>query len=64
MLYSHHHMASKKQAKSKEGYSIREVRSLTSGAVQEAVEDLRARLRAAWKKRAAAERRIRHGTAV
>jgi hypothetical protein len=55
-------MAAKKKAK--QGYSIDEMRAFTDALLRGAVDDLRVRLKAAWKKRAAEDRRVRHGTSV
>jgi len=45
-----------------EGYSVSEMRVLTNRMIDESVERLRRRLRAAWKK--AGARNVRHGAAV
>jgi len=55
-------MAGKKRAK--EGYTIAEMRALTDKMIDESTERLRKRLREAWKKRAAKDRRTHHGIAV
>jgi len=55
-------MTAKKRVK--EGYTIAEMRLLTDKMIDESAERLRKRLREAWRKRAAEERRTRHGIAV
>ncbi len=57
-------MAKKKVPKGKESYSLEEVRILTDKYIDEAADRLRIRLREAWKKQAATERRTRHGITV
>jgi len=52
------------KANVKEGYSLEEARALTKQYIDQSMERLRIRLRAAWKKQAAENRKIRHGIAA
>lgn len=54
----------KRGKKIKEGYSLEEARVLTNQYIDESMERLRIRLREAWKKQAAEEKKIRHGVAI
>jgi len=54
----------KRKKKIKEGYSLQEARALTNQYIDESMERLRIRLREAWKKQAAEEKKIRHGITV
>jgi hypothetical protein len=54
----------KTRAKIKEGYTLEEARALTNKYIDESMERLRVRLREAWKKQAAEEKKIRHGIAA
>ncbi len=47
--------------KQKEGYTLDEARALTNQYIDESMVRLRLRLREAWKKQAAEEKKIRHG---
>ena len=52
------------KGRAKEGYTITEMRVMTDEMIDEATDRLRKRLKEAWRKRAAGERRARHGIAV
>ena len=52
----------RKKAKITEGYSLAEMRVITDRMIDESVDRLRKRLRAAWKK--AGARNVRHGATV
>ena len=54
----------KKKKKIKERYTLAEARALTDQYIDESMERLRIRLRAAWKKQAAEKKKIRHGIAA
>jgi len=57
-------MKRKQAVQRKEGYTLAEMREITNQMIDESAERLRKRLRAAWKKQAEQERRIRHEAAV
>ena len=57
-------MKKKRVVKRKEGYTLEEARALTNRYIDESMERLRMRLREAWKKQAAEEKKIRHGIAA
>ena len=57
-------MARKKVQKTKDGYSLEEARVLTDKFIDESMERLRLRLREAWRKQAAQEKKSRHGIAA
>lgn len=57
-------MARRKAKRVKEGYTLAEMRVLTDRMIDESMNRLRKRLRAAWKKQEAVDRRVRHGVIV
>lgn len=57
-------MKKKKIQKEKEGYTLAEMRALTDRMIDESMDRLRMRLRAAWKKQTVDKRRAPHEITV